>query len=93
MDQHPRVTSASPVEEADEAEGDLGPVPELAALDLHQGWVVLEDQRVGEITDMYDDEGDDTDDPDEAHAIVAKFGEDYWISVDISEEDLERTLH
>jgi LDH2 family malate/lactate/ureidoglycolate dehydrogenase len=31
------------------------------------------------ITDMFDEDGDETDDPDKAVAVIIKAGEDHWI--------------
>jgi hypothetical protein len=55
------------------------PETDVAAVNLKQGAFILDDGRIGQITNMFDDEGDETRDPDEAAVVVGFVGvADWW---------------
>jgi hypothetical protein len=49
--------------------------------------VVLDDGTECPITNLFDAEGDETDDIDEATAAVAKIDDDNWLSIDLTQFD------
>jgi len=57
---------------------------DVAFLQLSHGLVILDDGRVCEITQMFDRFGDETEDPSQAMAAVARLPSGNWLSIDLS---------
>lgn len=58
--------------------------PDVAAINFDEGIMVLEDETVLQIDSMYDDDGEEIDDPDLAVTAIAELPDGRWLSVDLN---------
>lgn len=57
---------------------------EIEAINRTELTAITEDGRIGEITNMFDADGEETDDYELAVAAVVKLADDEWYSVDLT---------
>lgn len=57
---------------------------EISAVNCSERMAVAEDGRLGEITNLFDAEGEDTDDVALAVVAVVKLADDEWCTVDLT---------
>lgn len=57
----------------------------IEAVNLYSRLALASDGRMCAITNMLDGDGDDTDEPDRALAIVVHYDEETWVSLDLSD--------
>ncbi|MCF6371057.1 hypothetical protein [Rhizobium halophilum] len=57
---------------------------EITAINHANRLAVTNDGRLGEVTNLFDRDGDDTDDTEAAVAAVVKLADDEWLTVDLA---------
>lgn len=58
---------------------------DVAAINVRQGLAMADDGRALKITNMFDEDGDETDDPAAAVVLVIMAAADEWIVVHVDE--------
>lgn len=57
--------------------------PEVVAISRDRHEVVLATGEIVEMTDWYDEDGDETDNPDEALSMVGQMKDGRWLAIEI----------
>lgn len=63
---------------------------EITAINYSTRLAVTDDGRLGEVTNLFDEDGDDTDDAEAAVAAVVKVAADEWLTVDLAAFEIAR---
>lgn len=58
---------------------------QVSAINLYERLAILDDDQVVKLISMFDIDGEETDDPEEAITAVAELPGDYWEVVDLEE--------
>lgn len=58
---------------------------EIVSINLRKRWAITNRDELCEITNLFDEEGDETDDLEQAYSAVAKLDDNNWFTIDISE--------
>lgn len=57
--------------------------PEVIAISVDRLEAVLSTGEIVEMTDWFDEDGDETENPDEALSMVGRMGDGRWLSIEI----------
>ena len=81
-----RFRSKAPAKEEPEGNPVFAPMPRIEVINLDTRSVILTDGTLLPIVEMVDEFGDETDEPEEAMAIVAGREESFFMSIEIDGE-------
>lgn len=66
----------------------MTPTLRIVAVDITNRLALASDDRLCEITNLFDSDGEETDDPDEATSAVVRYDDGKWFSLSLLDYDV-----